>query len=177
MADQERFLKLYLENENHIKSFLRVLVRDQSDYEDVCQSVAMTLWRKFDTYDASRPFGPWARGVAVREVLQSRRDSARCPTPFPTELVSSLLEAFEHHVATAADSGARMEALKKCLEALPTRSRQYVQLRYREAFSIADIAAEVGSTSAATQRALSRIRARLAECIGHRLSIVRETSE
>jgi RNA polymerase sigma factor (sigma-70 family) len=92
-------------------------------------------------------------------------------------LVSSLLEAFEHHVATATDTGARMEALKKCLEALPGRSRKFIQLRYREAFSIADIAAELGSTSAATQRALSRIRARLADCIGHRLSIVRETSE
>lgn len=177
MVDQEQFLKLYLENEDHIKSFLRVLVRVQSDYEDICQSVAMTLWRKFDTYDESRPFGPWARGVAMREVLQSRRDSARCPTPFPAELVSSLLEAFEHHAATASDTGARMEALKKCLEALPPKSRRFVQLRYRDAFSIADIAQQIGSTSAATQRALSRIRARLAECIGRRLSIVRETAE
>ena len=31
MADQEQFLKLYLENENHIRSFLRILVRGHSD--------------------------------------------------------------------------------------------------------------------------------------------------
>jgi RNA polymerase sigma-70 factor (ECF subfamily) len=177
MADQERFLTLYFENEYHIKSFLRVLVRDQSDYEDVCQSVALTLWRKIDSYDDSRPFGPWARGVAMREVLQMRRDAARCPTPFPAEVVTGLLEAFERHIAVTPDYGARMEALKKCLEALPTKSRKVVQLRYGDSISIADVARRVGSTTAAAQRALSRIRARLADCIGRRLSIVRETSE
>ena len=137
----------------------------------------MTLWRKFDTYDPSRPFGPWARGVAVREVLQMRRDSVRCPTPFPAEVVTGLLEAFERHIATSPDTGARMEALKRCIDALPTKSRKFIQLRYRDSRSIADIALRVGSTAAATQRALSRIRARLAECIGRRLSIVRETPE
>jgi RNA polymerase sigma-70 factor, ECF subfamily len=177
VADQEQFLRLYLKNEDQIKAFLRILVRDRCDYDDVCQCVAMTLWRRFDKYDDSRPFGPWARGVAVKEVLQMRRESARCPTTFPAEIISELLEAFERRVASAPAGGTRMDALKQCLDALPPQSLNCVQLRYRESFSIPDIAQRIGSTAAATQRALSRIRARLAECIDRRLSILQEVTE
>ena len=177
MADQEQFLRLFLKNEDQIKAFLRMLVRDRCDYDDVCQSVAMTLWRRFDKYDDSRPFGPWARGVAVKEVLQMRRESARCPTPFPAEVVSEILEAFERRVAMAPESGTRLDALKQCLDALPAQSLNCVQLRYRESYSIPDIAARIGSTASATQRALSRIRVRLAECIDRRLAVLQEAPE
>jgi RNA polymerase sigma-70 factor (ECF subfamily) len=174
VADQEQFLRLFLKNEDQIKAFLRMLVRDRSDYDDVCQSVAMTLWRKFGKYDESRPFGPWARGVAVKEVLQMRRESARCPTPFPAEVVGQLLEAFEKRVAASPDTGTRLDALQQCLDALPAQSLNCVQLRYRESFSIPDIASRIGSTAVATQRALSRIRVRLAECIDRRLAVLQE---
>jgi RNA polymerase sigma-70 factor (ECF subfamily) len=177
VADREQFLRLFLKNEDQIKAFLRMLVRDRCDYDDVCQSVAMTLWRRFDRYDDSRPLGPWAPGVAVKEVLQMHRESARCPTPFPAEVVSEILEAFERRVAMAPETGTRLDALRQCLDALLAQSLNCAQLRYRESYSIPDMAARIGSTASATQRALSRIRVRLAECIDRRLSVLQEAPD
>ena len=77
MADREQFLTLYLEAERDIRCFLRMLVRNQTDFDDACQAVALNLWKSFETYDQSRSFGRWSRGVAINVVYQQRRSSMR----------------------------------------------------------------------------------------------------
>ena len=167
MADQTRFLQLYLANETSIRAFLYSLVRDRREFDDVYQTVVLRLLEKFDRYDASRPFGPWARGVAANEVLAFRRSEGRCPTPFSPEVVGHILDSFEARLA--AESFDRQEALDECLKSVPEESRQLLALRYRESLPMADIAARVGGTMAATQRAIARLRVRLGECIERRL--------
>jgi RNA polymerase sigma-70 factor (ECF subfamily) len=165
MADQELFLQYYLENEDRLRAFLRMLVRDRTDYDDLWQAVALTLWRRFDSYDDSRPFGPWARGVALREVLSSRRRSYRSPIPLSDTVIDALCIEFDRQVPNKGDMSRRLRALEKCVGQLPPKSRSMLELRYQETRSMASIADALSSTAAAVQRALSRVRARLAECI------------
>lgn len=169
MADQAYFLELFLSNEADLSAFLRSLVRDTHDFEDTFQAVALTLWRKFDQYDQSRPFGAWARGVAAREVLLLRRDLKRQPIPFSPESVAAILDAFEHRLASNTARGERIELLEVCYRALPESSQQVLWLRYTQSLAIAEIAERLGRTAAATQRSLSRIREQIAECIQRRL--------
>jgi RNA polymerase sigma-70 factor, ECF subfamily len=177
MADREEFLKLYLEAERDIRCFLRMLVRNSNDFEDACQAVALNLWKSFDTYDATRPFGRWARGVAINVVYQQRRAGAREPILFPPEVASEILDAYELSLQSEPSGAERIEALRKCVDALPARSQKFLELRYVESLSLADIAQFVGSTVGASQRALSRIRACVARCVEQRLAIMKGLSQ
>ena len=166
------FLPLFMANEAQIRAFVRTLVHDPRDVDDIFQTVALILWRKFDQYDPSRPFGPWARGIAAKEVLAMRRGNARCPTPFPPEAVVAILDEFERFLASRGSVSDTTEALDKCVEALPPNSQKMLQLRYGEAMQIQQVASQLGQTMGATQRALSRIHKRLADCIQRRLAAV-----
>jgi RNA polymerase sigma-70 factor (ECF subfamily) len=172
MSNQAEFLELYLSNEKGIRAFLHSLVRDPHEFDDVFQTIVMRLWEKFERYDPQRPFGPWARGVAAKEVLAMRRQQGRCPTPFSPELVTQILDSFEQNLIQTSDE--RKEALHQCLELLTDKPRQMLSLRYAESLSLADLAQRVGSTVAAAQRSLSRIRAGLGECIETRLAAMRK---
>jgi RNA polymerase sigma-70 factor (ECF subfamily) len=172
MANQRRFMELYLAHEDGLRSFVRALVRTRTDFDDVFQTVVLTLWERFDTYDETRPFGPWARGVAAREVFQARRDSGRRPTPFSPKVVEAILDSFDRHASSQAPVSQRLEALERCLEALPGRARRLLSLRYFDGLSLAEMALRVGSTLGATQRSLSRARQQLAECVRQRLLVL-----
>lgn len=175
VADHSEFLELFLANEVSLRSAVRVLVRDRSELDDTFQTIALTLWRKFDSYDASRPFGAWARGVAVKEVLQARRESGRRPTPFSPEAVQAILEALDRQEAIQKDASGQFEALERCIEALPRRWRQLIDLRYADGLCLSDMATRINRTFAATQRDLSRARRQLADCVKQRLGITAET--
>ena len=171
-SSTEQFLPLFLSNEAEVRAFIRALVRDPQLVDDVFQAVALVLWRKFGSYDHERPFGRWARGIAAKEILVVRRGMARCPTPFSPDLIIEILEKFDGFVESRGMASERLEALEHCVEALPSASREMLMLRYGNSASIPQVASALRRTVAATQRALSRIRKRLADCIENRLAIV-----
>jgi len=63
----------------------------------------------------------------------------------------------------------RFEALKGCLERLPTRQRELLRLRYWQGLSIDEMARLRGRQVNAVYTALSRIRKALERCIEHSL--------
>jgi len=176
VVDHANFLELFLANEAGLRAAVRALVRDRSEFEDTFQTVALTLWKNFESYDGSRPFGAWARGVAVNKVLQSGRESGRRPTPFSPEALQAILEAFERHESTRHETSSESMALQHCMAALPNRWRQLLDLRYADGLSIAEMATRLGRTLASTQRELSRARQRLADCIKRRLVTMTENA-
>jgi RNA polymerase sigma-70 factor, ECF subfamily len=172
MADESQFLGLYLAHEEGLRAFVRALVRDRSEFDDAFQMVVLTLWEKFDTYDKTRPFGPWARGVAAKDVFQVRRESGRRPTPFSPEVVEAILDSFERRLTSNPPESHQLEALEHCVGALPGRWRRLLDLRYTDGLSLAEMAGRIGRTLGATQRALSRVRQQLADCVKQRLLII-----
>lgn len=172
MIDQRRFLELYLAHEDGLRAFVRILVRDRDEFDDVFQAIVLTLWERFETYQSDRPFGPWARGVAAHKVLQLRRELGRRPTPFSPKTVETILDVFERRMSSTAPASQKLEALERCVEALPPRWRELLGLRYFDGLSLAEMAGRIGGTLGATQRSLSRARIRLADCIRQRLAVV-----
>jgi len=65
MADRDTIFRLLLEHEAELRAFIGSMLRDRGLADDVFQEVALALWRQADRYDASRPFGPSARGIAA----------------------------------------------------------------------------------------------------------------
>jgi RNA polymerase sigma-70 factor, ECF subfamily len=168
MQRRKTFLQLVLEHERAIKAFIGSLVRDNHMRDDVFQETALALWEQFDRYDAQRPFGAWARGVASNKILQRRHADRRFPLAFSPEAIQAVLDAFEQ---AESDSRERSDALEECLEQLPDRSQQLLRLRYGEDLRGEKISRRTGQTVEAIYQALSRIRAILERCIETRLGV------
>jgi RNA polymerase sigma-70 factor (ECF subfamily) len=82
-------------------------------------------------------------------------------------VVAHILDSFETRLAC--QTAEPEDALAECLKTLPDESRELLTLRYGESLSMAKIAKQVGRTAAATQRAISRLRVQLGECVERRL--------
>src|SRR5947207_7903177 len=69
-AAQQRFLSLFLRSEREIFRYVAALVPNVADAEDIVQQTALALWEKFDAYDPSQPFTPWACRFALNKTKQ-----------------------------------------------------------------------------------------------------------
>ena len=51
-----------------VAAFLTSVVRDFRERDDLLQDVAVAVIESFESYDESRPFVPWAIGIARHRV-------------------------------------------------------------------------------------------------------------
>lgn len=168
MGGREDFLKLLLRHQTDIKAFIGSLVLDAHVRDDVFQEVALVLWQRFEDFDARRSFGAWARGIAARKILEQRHQNARFPLVFAPATVQAVLAAYDRIEETISR---KAEAMRVCLQGLPDDSRQLLTLRYEQNCPAEEMARQRGSTIDAIYQALSRIRARLEDCIRRRLAV------
>jgi len=164
---QEEYLKLLFGCEHEIRAFIGSIVRGSHDSDDVFQEVALTLWKEFPRYDRSRSFGAWARGIASVKLLQRWDKTKRLPIVLSPEAIQAVSCAFDRSEALASR---KAEALEQCLDQLPDKSRQLLTLRYERSLKTEQIAQELKATVDAVYQTLSRLRARLQDCISRRLS-------
>lgn len=165
MRTTEEFLRLFLQHQQDLRAFLGSVVRDRSAVEDLFQEISLVLWQSFSNYDPSRPFGAWARGIAVKKVLQGREKSRRLPLSFSPRSIQAVLDAYARAEELAPDP----TDLRDCISKLPPRSQSLLALRYERSFKLGEIAEEVGSTLDAVHKMLSRIREVLQECLHRKL--------
>ncbi|NCF89057.1 MAG: sigma-70 family RNA polymerase sigma factor [Verrucomicrobiaceae bacterium] len=158
----DRFLRLYVENEEALRGFVRSLVPTLEDAREVMQEAATVLWQKFDQLDSPENFRRWAFGVAQFEALAFRRDKARDRHVFGEELIG-LLE--EEAARQGQKSDLEERALEICLEKLPERQRELVEVAYAPGVRIDELAREAGRTPMSLYKTLHRIRMALADCI------------
>ena len=164
---REAFLKNLREHETRLRAYVGTLIRDVHFREDVFQNIVIALWKSWARYDAERPFGAWARGIATRQVLKACRDNRRFPCVFPPETIALIQEQFDRTEDDAAD---RAAALRHCMESLPDHSRQMLVLRYTEGLACAEIGRRLDLSLDSIHQTLSRLRARLADCVRRRLN-------
>jgi RNA polymerase sigma-70 factor (ECF subfamily) len=162
MADQSDFLRYFLQHQLDLRAFIGAMIRDRAAQDDVFQEVALILWRQFANYDQGRSFGAWARGIAANKVMHYWREQRRQPAPFSPETVQALLDAYEQQEQ---QQPIGQEGLKPCMDRLPGKSRELLELRYQQGLALATIATRLNSTTNAIHMALSRIRQKLAECL------------
>lgn len=173
MTDHDHFLPHFLAVQSDLRAFIGAAVRDAATREDVFQEVAMILWKKFELYDPARPFGAWARGIAIRKILEDRRLQGRLPESCTAETLDALAHGF---VADEAESPwqDRERALNHCLEQLPERSARIIRDRYTHSLPIEAIAAGANLSVEALYQTLSRLRRQLRDCVQRRLGLILE---
>jgi RNA polymerase sigma-70 factor (ECF subfamily) len=158
----DHFLRLYVENEEALRGFVRSLVPTLEDAREVMQEVAALLWRKFDDLDSPENFRRWAFGVARLEALTFRRDQARDRHVFSEDLIR-MLEAEAEEAAGQSDREER--ALEQCLKKLPQAQRSLIETVYVGGARIDEMARAAGRTPMALYKMLHRTRMALADCV------------
>jgi RNA polymerase sigma-70 factor, ECF subfamily len=145
-----------------VAAFIRTLVTDSHASEEVLQRVAVTLVRKYEQFDASRPFVAWALGFAKLEVLMYLREKKFERLVFDNALVEQIAEGCQR---AALDERPVTQFLGECVEELDGRARRAIQLRYGGNLRTAQIAREMRLSDGAVRMLLSRARTLLRECI------------
>lgn len=162
----ERFTLLWVGVQPTLMAFVRSLVPDFQQAEEVMQRVAVTLVRKFDQYDACRSFAAWAIGVAKFEVLYFRRERATDRHVFNDEIVESVALSYQRFVEEADPF---REALELCLDGVEGRAKKALDLRYGKGLSSPAVAHAMRLSAGAVRMLLCRLRQSLRECIEQRL--------
>lgn len=157
----DSFLRLYVQNEEALRGFVRSLVPTLDDAREVMQEVAVVLWKKFDKISSTDDFRPWAFGVARLEALQYLRKKGRDRHVFSDQALDFLAAKAESNADNWEDE---RKALEACLNKLPKEQRDLVEQAYAPATRIDELAESMGRTAMSLYKALHRIRTALISC-------------
>ena len=161
-AAQQRFLSLFLRSEREIFRYVAVLVPNVTDAEDIVQQTAMALWEKFDAYDPSQPFTPWACRFALNKARQWIERRQRWQALLDHGLAEELSQRRQE---LQPEFELRLKHLEGCLGRLPEGQRSLLEGYYYERASIQTLAQRSGRSEAASYKMLQRIRHALLVCV------------
>jgi len=164
---REKMTRLWLSAEPSVRAYVAAAVRAYADREDVVQQIALTIARRFDEYDDSRPFLAWTLWLAKSRIIDFYRSQRRQRMVLGEDLLDRLAERL---VEKQSEHRPRQIALERCLEKLPRQSRSLLQLRYHDSLPIEQIATALQSTPGSVRVTLFRIRNALADCIRQQLA-------
>lgn len=157
---------LIQEHSRMLTTYLRSLLRNEAEVDDLYQETMLVAWRRLDTCDLSRPFGPWLRGIAARLAMAHYRKSKQLPIVMDEQLLAYIDRGFES--LDARDGrfwNDRTIAFHECIEALPVRLRDVIQTRYLDEQPVERAASRLQITFEACKKRVQRSRALLAECM------------
>jgi RNA polymerase sigma-70 factor, ECF subfamily len=138
-GDQEALRFLYMRYADNVYGYVRSIVRDHHEAEDVTQHVFAKLMTALPKYQPREvPFAAWilrvARNVALDHMRQRRA--------IPCEEVRELDERRDDH----GDAQQTSIALREALEALPEEQREVVVLRHLVGLSPGEIAGRMNKS-------------------------------
>jgi RNA polymerase sigma-70 factor, ECF subfamily len=163
----ELLVRLLSRHQDELFRYILALLPREEDARDVLQETCVALYRKFEEYDADKPFLAWGYRFAFLEVLKQRERSQRAECHLSTELVERLACIREEYEPVL---HARLLALEKCLEELPASDRDLIQQRYRYKVHTEGLVRQFGPSRRTLFRRLERIRRLLSECINRRIA-------
>ncbi|MFT5469903.1 MAG: RNA polymerase sigma-70 factor (ECF subfamily) [Verrucomicrobiales bacterium] len=166
-AKAEDFVALILANQTRIHNFIRSLISNKSDADDLFQKTSVVLWKKFDQYQPGTNFASWAMRVGYFEVCDYRKKMARARVTFSQDVFDALAEKVSE-VAVQEDQ--RHDALVVCIDGLNDKNRELVRLRYIEDLSVDDVSKQIGRPPKTVYRILSQVRKWLMNCIETRMT-------
>ena len=130
-------------------AYLRYSLPTGEDAEDVLSETMIAAVQAIKNFDGLSQLSTWLYAIARRKVADYWRKNGR-----DTEELSDLFQS--------APTGFSLE-FREALATLPENTRQALLLRYREGFSVGEVAQILGRSYKATESLLSRARSLLAK--------------
>ncbi len=167
------FASLLVAHDQHLRRYIGLFLNRRDDVEEVLQQTAASLWEKFEQFDQTREFLPWATRFAYFEVLNFRRDKARDRVFFTEDVMEAIAEA---HAEVSEELRLRRERLQECLSKLNPDDLRLLQRRYSDETTIKSLSDETGKTVKALYRRLDRVRELVANCVDRHSQLSSETT-
>lgn len=163
----EQFITLLNAAHGRLLGFLRVMLGNSADAEDVLQRASMTIWRKFGEFDPNRDFFAWASSFAFYEAKNFQRVASRSRLHFDDELLQQLAE---ERVTDLDHREARLAAMDRCIEELDDAGRELVREFYLNNTEVATLAERLGRAPQTLYNKLNTLRRLLGDCMKRRMA-------
>ena len=149
-GDRDALRELYERYADNVFSYVRTIIHDEHEAEDVTQHVFTKLLTKIDRYEErSVPFAAWllriARNCAIDHVRGNR---AICYEEIPSVAASASEDV----------AAERRHAIEDALRSLPEGQRRVVVLRHVVGLSPREIASQMGKSEGAVHTLHHRAR-------------------
>lgn len=161
---QQRFLSLFLRSEREVFRYGAALVPSVADTEDIVQQTALALWEKFDAYDPTQPFTPWACRFALNKARQWLERRQKWQALLANGLAEELASRGEE---LRPEFERRLAHLECCLDKLPGEQRALVEGYYYRRAEIEALARTSDRMVESTYKMLPRVRLALQLCVDH----------
>ncbi|MEM9366026.1 MAG: sigma-70 family RNA polymerase sigma factor [Planctomycetota bacterium] len=145
-----------------LAAYVHSAIRDRHRAEDIVQEVAEAAIRSFAEFDRQRSFVGWALGIARHRVLHHLRTMGRDRHCFGEDALIAIADA---HESLEKSEHEYQDDLQRCLQRLSSRSKQFIELRYRQGCALSEISGQMNMTRNAVAVAIHRIRRTLVTCI------------
>jgi RNA polymerase sigma-70 factor, ECF subfamily len=169
----EDLLRAAFKYQDALTSYGYALLQDWALAQDAVQETFIVLQKKHAEFRPGANVFTWARQILRFEALNILRQRGRESYMVDEDLVALIDAQFEEHLNT--DALARLEqqkiALQHCMSRLDNDSLDLLLGFYRERLRCEQLANARRRSVNAIRLALSRIRARLRECVRHRLTL------
>jgi RNA polymerase sigma-70 factor, ECF subfamily len=158
----DQIVQLLTNVQQQLTRYVRTLVPNRTDAEEVLQETNLFIWRHADEFELGTNFAAWACKIAYFQVLTFRKRQSRSRLRFSDELVEQLAQ---NAVPSVVGENSDAEALDLCMAKLSQPDRDLMDLRYEPGATVEGVAQRVGRSTKAIYAALGRIRTWLLECI------------
>ncbi len=165
--DDDALIRLLTRHKSQLFGFIFCLVHSLPDAEDVFQQAALTMWEKFDQFEAGSDFVAWACSIArfkALNFLNSRKRERAC---FSEQLIDELAA---REINRPELQEARLQALASCREKLSPMDQNLLALCYGGSGTVREVALRIGRPVGSVYDSLSRIRRGLFACIQQKLA-------
>tara|TARA_R110002111_G_scaffold221507_1_gene283742 strand:- start:220 stop:771 length:552 start_codon:yes stop_codon:yes gene_type:complete len=163
----EMFVRLLLEHEPQVRSFLRGLLPTWNDVDEVVQEASLVAWRKFTDFEQGTAFGGWFLTIARFEALKHRRRMARTKLVFADDVWERLADE------AAADEEKQIERhhLEACLAKMQPEKREVLLSVHSPGVVLREVALQSGKSEQAFYKAIQRLRATLLDCVSRSIAM------
>jgi RNA polymerase sigma-70 factor, ECF subfamily len=160
------------QNQRWLIAYFIAATGNHAEAEDLVQETFTHALKNADSFDPSKSFGAWLRGIARNVYLEHRRKSERRLVALDEAALDQLdvaVAASEEMHTISGYGETRLEALRGCLHALSGRTEEVIRRRYAHDQPSKLIATALGMSAAAVDLVLSRARKALVDCVNKKL--------
>ena len=157
--DRTAFSSLIERHHQGLSAYASAIADTSATAKDLLQDSYIVAWRSIGTFDATRDFGSWLRGVLRNKWREHcRRHSRECP------LDEAALEATEEIFTPEGDADL-FSRLQECRGKLPESMNLAITSCYDEGRSSDEASEQLGASPAALRKRLERARNALRDCL------------
>lgn len=161
-GDRDAFGVLVLRHQAAARRVCRAVTLDDHDADDAAQDAFLSALDRIETYDRSRPFGPWLMRIATNAAIDllRRRNVRR------TEMLDEALAGSRDSPARDAEQSELAARVRNALATLPERQRAAVTLFDLEGYAHAEIAKILGIPEGTVRSDVFHARRKLRDALG-----------